>query len=246
MTAARSAFDRELDALLSKAADPVVAPDLARRIVVRTAHLPQEPAAEPEGPVRQPQPVAPQAWGPRWPKIVRRGRVAQFAGGAIAACLLAVIVTGQQSTTGAPHSPGGEATAGVVVASVEQDDLPDAEPVAPRSAEPGRQVQLASGEQPLREEATGAAPSPAGDEKPVVEVESEPVQLAEGSERSPLKSSAIQGFKLAGSDEDGAQVYGPVLQPERRHSFGGHLAGDGVALGVAGGGRAASSSGLGW
>jgi len=261
MTPARSAFDRELDALLSRAAEPVAAPDLARRIVVRTAHLPQKPAIDPDCPVHQSQPPAtqppaiqppatqPLAKQPRTTRsqaIARRGQGARFAGGAIAACLLAIIVAGQQATPGAPQATGSEATASRVVASLDRGELPKAEPVPSRPEEASQPVQLASREQSLSGEPTGTAPSPAPDEKPAVEDQSKPVQLAQAGERSPLGSSGIEGFKLAGNDEGEAQVYGPVLEPEQHHLFASRSAGEGAALGVAGGARALSSNHPGW
>jgi len=242
MTATRSAFDVELDALLSMAPDPVMPVDLARRIVVRTAHLPQCSAA-PEWQVSRRGISAPPPRSGRWPGVARRGRVGQVAGGAIAACLLAIVAAAPPDMPAPPQVTGSEAVAEPAMAKLDLGDLPRPLPRAVTRQIEDEPVRLASSEPFVPQEPADTAPSPVADAMPILD---EAVQVADADERLPLRSSAIQEFKLARKDEGQPEVYGPVLTPERSHSLAIRPASGGTALGVVGGARAPSGNSPGW
>ena len=228
MIAANTNFDCVLDQVLACRTDPAVPVDLARRIVVRTASLPQLTSTT-DGEIASPSPPIAQA---------RRHLRRSWAGGALAASLAAFAIgssllfassSNQVDRLSAPDQLSPQLAV--------KDDItlaPPASPVAEvRSPE---DLQVSSNVEISRATSTvspglGNRPSQADVAQGVVVVSA---SLSHGTKNTdslpfdaqeshlngtlaatlPRAGSQAESFSLAASDQSAVRVYGPVLEPE--------------------------------
>ncbi|MFC4254397.1 hypothetical protein GRI97_03095 [Altererythrobacter xixiisoli] len=210
--------DLQLESFLAARKDPPVPADLARRIVVSTAHLPQcDPMDVPVASAARAVPLA---------APVRRRRWAGFSAGAAMAASLALAIFAQAPTGPAKADRLGSRPDGEQLAIVEPASAPTAEPLAtpaPAIAAPAmtapvmvaraqpaaadqqqaQPVQLA--EAPTAAVAIGAVAAPQAPSN-----DAAPVQLARGWHRDDVRE-----FALAGNAAPAEQVYGPVQDDDR-------------------------------
>ncbi|MBO9518155.1 MAG: hypothetical protein J7493_08825 [Porphyrobacter sp.] len=215
MSAAEYNLESTLARLLASRSEPPVPEDLARRIVVRTAHLPQysnDDFARPAVPQAVVPAVATRSW--------RRASL-PFGAALAASLVLALIVrpSSPEVQTVAPslHSPS------ATLASI--DSEVDAAPAT--VARPSVAVRT-----PVREHS--AVQKPIGESTPTMLAEASPA--VEPAETNPAlskwQSANVAEFALKDKGTP-APVYGPVLDPEPSYARSGIAGRGGSASGMA-------------
>lgn len=209
MTALGSDFEGALDRVLAMRLDPVMSPDLARRIVVRTTHLPQ---IERSGPSIRPAVPLPA----RQTRARRLARAGVPWGGAIAASLL-LVLAGQ----GARDLPVADPVSSA--GSIAMADSVGPTKTAPAPGEPlpemATRTTEASAPASLPLPSRDRTPAPAladGHETraPMPVQEGDAIEMAVAYPALPRERSAESEFTLAGNAVPAEPVYGPVLEEE--------------------------------
>lgn len=214
-----------LDHLLAMQREVAVPDDLARRIVVRTAVLPQHGVLQPFATVAAHVPVQrPRAWGPQWAGL---------------AASVALMVALPQLFSRIPDQEP--------LAPLPQVAVADA-PVIPVPVQPPVEGRTAVVETPEREVADDVAVAvPAVMQE--APVEQRAVQLAFAHTAAPTPAAQPEpwpqgrplNFALAADVGGPAEIYGPVLDPAASHGSATVRPGAGrmVGLGMAEGGGVA-------
>lgn len=236
MSAGDTVMEPVLDQFLAARRDPSVPSDLARRIVVSTAHLRQvEPDDGADQVHARPAPVL---------SLVRRRRWAGISAGAAMAASLALAVLTQMPASqpgGDPsplHADASSGSASIALAEAPVVAAPAALPAAAidPSVVPTATASLAMAD------SNPAAPAPAPAAEPAAKpaAEAAPVQLAQN-----WHGGDLEEFALAKNSTPAEQVYGPVLDQDRYGVAYGPSASSSptVSLGINGGAGMAPAGG---